>query len=70
MIMMIDTIAERYGQLPSSVIAHADTFDLFICDAAMGYRRLVESRANGQDTAENYDTAELEAILKTKSRST
>ena len=36
-IMQIDTIGKRYGMLPSQVIREADTFDLYIMDAAMSF---------------------------------
>ena len=34
-ILQIDGIGKRYGVLPSQVIREADTFDLYIMDAAM-----------------------------------
>lgn len=69
MIMMIDTLAERYGMLPSEVIRKASTFDLFICDAAITYRNLIQERAqnNGNvsvDTLnQQYSQEELKEIL-------
>ena len=36
-IMQIDSIGKRYGMLPSQVIKNADTFDLYIMDAAMSF---------------------------------
>ena len=35
--MQIDSIGKRYGMLPSQVIKNADTFDLYIMDAAMSF---------------------------------
>lgn len=69
MIMLIDTIAERYGMLPSRVLREATTFDLFICDAAITYRNLIQERAqnNGNvnvDTLnKQYSQEELKEIL-------
>jgi hypothetical protein len=45
---MIDGMAERYSQLPSQVIRSGSTFDLFIYDTALGYRNLLQRRANGE----------------------
>jgi hypothetical protein len=49
MIMLIDTLSERYGMLPSEVIGHANTFDVFIADTAIGYRNVVQERAMNGD---------------------
>lgn len=48
---MLDTMAERYGQLPSTIISQATTFDLFICDTALGYRNSKEAAARGDKPA-------------------
>lgn len=66
MVMMIDTIAERYGILPSEVMTRATTFDLFIADAAIGYRNIQQQKANnqGQEATPNYSQDELIRILK------
>lgn len=45
-IITIDTIAERYGLLPSEVLQRATTLDLLIVDTAIGYRNSLEDRAN------------------------
>ena len=49
MIMLIDTLSERYGMLPSEVINRANTFDVFIADTAIGYRNAVQERAMNGD---------------------
>jgi len=49
MIMLIDTLSERYGMLPSEVITRANTFDVFIADTAIGYRNAVQERAMNGD---------------------
>lgn len=51
MIMLIDALGERYGMLPSEVIARANTFDLFILDTALGYRNVLQERANKGEKA-------------------
>ena len=49
MIMLIDTLSERYGILPSEVMTRATTFDVFIADTAIGYRNIVQERAMNGD---------------------
>jgi hypothetical protein len=49
MIMLIDTLSERYGILPSEVMLRANTFDVFIADTAIGYRNIVQERAMNGD---------------------
>lgn len=72
MIMLIDTMAERYGLLPSEVMQRASTFDIFVVDAALGYRRYLEDKANGKTegfSAESYSLEELKELHRSgKSR--
>ena len=49
MIMLIDTLSERYGILPSEVMTRANTFDVFIADTAIGYRNAVQEQAMNGD---------------------
>jgi hypothetical protein len=49
MIMLIDTLSERYGILPSEVMTRANTFDVFVADTAIGYRNAVQERAMNGD---------------------
>ena len=49
MIMLIDTLSERYGILPSEVMNRATTFDVFVADTAIGYRNAVQERAMNGD---------------------
>ena len=64
MVMLIDTIAERYGLLPSEVLTRANTFDVFIVDAAVGYRNTLQERAMNPDKPPDYKQEELLEILK------
>jgi hypothetical protein len=47
MILAIDNIANRYGQLPSHVLANASTFDLYVSDIQMRYQNRQNKIANG-----------------------
>lgn len=69
MVMLIDTVAERYGMLPSEVMSRANTFDVFIADTAIGYRNLVQTRAmnGGKDVLPELTTQELLDIKNGKS---
>jgi hypothetical protein len=69
MVMLIDTVAERYGMLPSEVMSRANTFDVFIADTAIGYRNLVQDRAmnGGKDVLPELTTQELLDIKNGKS---
>jgi len=71
MIVLVDTMAERYGMLPSEVMGRATTFDLFICDTAIGYRNMITERAQGRTpTAPQMSLDELmEYHKRGKSRS-
>lgn len=64
MVMLIDTIAERYGLLPSEVLTRANTFDVFIVDTAIGYRNTLQERAMNPDKIPDYKEEELLEILK------
>jgi hypothetical protein len=66
MIMLIDTLSERYGMLPSEVIGRANTFDVFIADTAIGYRNAIQERAmnGGKAPAPEYKQSDLQAMLE------
>ena len=65
MIMLIDTLSERYGMLPSEVISRANTFDVFIADTAIGYRNAVQERAMNGDKKPlpEYKQSDLQKML-------
>ncbi len=63
-IMQIDGLAKRYGKLPSEILCEANTFDLYIIDAAMTYEQYHHKKAmnKGQEPLDNYTTEDLLAI--------
>lgn len=63
--MQIDGIAKRYGKLPSEVMKNANTFDLYILDAALTYEHYHHKKAmnKGQEPIENYSTDQLLKML-------
>jgi hypothetical protein len=60
-IMQIDGIAKRYGKLPSEVMKDANTFDLYVLDAALTYEHYHHKKAmnKGQEPVDNYSTDQL-----------
>lgn len=70
MIILIDTMAERYGILPSEVMSRATTFDMFVADTAIGYRNYLNDKASGKASIykpESYSQDELLSILRGES---
>ena len=65
MIMLIDTLSERYGILPSEVMTRANTFDVFIADTAIGYRNAVQERSMNGDKkpTQEYKQSDLQNML-------
>jgi hypothetical protein len=63
--MLIDTLSERYGMLPSEVITRANTFDVFIADTAIGYRNVIQERSMNGDKAPTpeYKQSDLQNML-------
>lgn len=65
MVMLLDTLSERYGMLPSEVINRATTFDVFIADTAISYRNLVQERQMNPDQVPDISEADLLEALRT-----
>jgi len=59
-ILNIDIMAQRYGCLPSRLLAEASTFDLFICNSAIRYQQIKQNEADGK--FDHYSKEELLAI--------
>lgn len=66
MIMLIDTLGERYGKLPSEVIRQANTFDIFVADTAIAYRNAQTEKAYGKNQVDpsQYSEEDLLKVLK------
>lgn len=69
MVMLIDTLGERYGMLPSEVITRATTFDIFVADTAIGYRNMMQDRAMNPGKIPDYTQEQLMEIKYGKSKS-
>lgn len=46
--MLLDSLATRYGLLPSAVLAQADSLDYYVMDVAQSYQRYVQQRAEAK----------------------
>lgn len=70
MLLMFDTIAKRYGKLPSEVLRTADSFDIMIMDVALTYEKYQSDKAHGRPTVktEDFTQEELKSIME-KSKS-
>jgi hypothetical protein len=67
-IMQIDGLGKRYGLLPSEVLSKANTFDLYILDAALTFEQYHHKKAmnNGKDPLPEYTVDELQKIANQK----
>jgi hypothetical protein len=65
-ILQVDGLGRRYGLLPSEIIRRADTFDLYIMDAALSFENYHHKKAanNGKEPIPNYTQEQLLKILK------
>lgn len=59
---MLDALGERYGKLPSELLECANTFDLWVYDAAVSWINSNNDRANGKPG--KYDQSELEKRME------
>ena len=67
MILMIDTMAERYKLLPSEIVNRGSTFDLYVMDAAMSYHNYQHNKAQNKVDPNSYTHDEmLEMIRKAR----
>jgi hypothetical protein len=46
--LTLDFVAQRYGVLPSTLLAQGNSLDIIIADVAQGYRNKQQAKANGQ----------------------
>tara|TARA_R100001460_G_scaffold38649_1_gene73172 strand:+ start:7504 stop:7701 length:198 start_codon:yes stop_codon:yes gene_type:complete len=60
---MLDTIAQRYGTLPSKLLCDADSFDIMVFDVAVSWEKLQHDKQNKKVDHSMYDQDELQAIM-------
>jgi hypothetical protein len=62
-ILQIDGLGKRYGLLPSEIIKRADTFDLYIMDAALSFEHYHNKKASGKNVPPDLTNDELMSIF-------
>lgn len=67
--LLLDNMAERYGLLPSEVLARGSTQDIYVYDVALSYQEMVRNKLKKQhgiksDPSVHYDSSTLEQKLK------
>ena len=66
MVLMLDSMAQRYGCLPSSILARGDTLDITIMTRAIAWHNEREKRSEkglAMPSSGGYKTEELQAML-------
>lgn len=59
---MLDALGERYGMLPSELLERANTFDLWVYDAAVSWINNQQSKADGKPI--NYNQTDLQKRME------
>ena len=59
---MIDSMAKRYGLLPSEIMCRATTFDMVIMDTAQGW--INHQQSKNSNAMPDVPLEELEEIMK------
>ena len=49
---MLDSIAKRYGKLPSQLMATGDSFDMMVFDVAVNWEGIQQAKHNKQPLTE------------------
>ena len=64
--MQIDSLGKRYGLLPSEVLIRADTFDLYVLDAALTCEKFFQDKQSnkGRVPSEYYSQDKLQQIFE------
>jgi hypothetical protein len=61
---MLDSLAERYGMLPSQILESATTLDLWVFDVAVSYKVHVEKRERDKEQGHATSDMSQEDLLK------
>lgn len=59
---MLDSLAERYGILPSQLLKQADTLDIFVFDTAVSYHNH-KANKDHKKPEDRFDTSTLEKMV-------
>ena len=69
MIILLDTMASRYGRLPSELVLNADTFDVEVMVRSIDWHNKKQSDNNHpqvETRVDDYSAADLEKMLNRK----
>lgn len=61
---MLDSLAERYGMLPSKVLEEANTLDLWVFDVAVSWRNHVQEKALRKTDHSKPATLDTQDLIK------
>jgi hypothetical protein len=61
---MLDSLAERYGMLPSQVLEQANTLDLWVFDVAVSWRNHVQEKALRKSDHHQPATLDTDTLIK------
>lgn len=56
-------MAKMYGQLPSTVLAHATTYDMMVTDALLSWEQEQYNKSQGKLSTPNLSQEEMQAML-------
>jgi len=62
MLTLIDAMAERYGMLPTDILAKATTHDLVVFDVAATYRQYLSDKHNKKVTPNTANSNDLQQM--------
>lgn len=60
---MIDTIAKRYGVLPSNLLMNGDSLDLMVFDVALTWEKMQRDKANNNVDQSMYRQEDLQEMM-------
>jgi len=60
---MLDTMAQRYGKLPTEMLRQADSFDLMVFDVAVTYEQYISNKEKKQVDQKMYSQEDLQAKM-------
>lgn len=64
MLLSIDALGKRYSLLPSEVMSKASTFDLVVLDAALGFEKYAQDKAEGKKEAPQLSQEDLAKMME------
>jgi len=64
MLLLLDSMAERYSMLPTDILSKATTQDLFIYNNANTIKIREHRKEKGESVADTYSQNELDSIYK------